>query len=119
MQPKVERRKRSRVSVCGLEHVFRQCDVQVIVADDERDVLIEDISPLGVRFVLDGSGNGVARGDQVFIRGCAFHDLIGFLSSAKATVKWAKDGRCGLQFDRPLDLDDPDLQAAIQAVCGL
>jgi hypothetical protein len=119
MQTKVERRRRARVSVCGLEDVFRQCDVQVIVAGDERDVVIEDISPLGVRFVLDGSGNGVVRGDQVFIRGCAFHDLIGFLSSATATVKWARDRRCGLQFDRPLDLDDPDLQAAIKAVCGL
>ena len=71
-----------------------------------------------MRFVLDGSGNGVARGDRVFIRGCAFHDLIGFLSSATGSVKWAKNGRCGIQFDRPLALDDPDLAAVVSAVCA-
>ncbi len=119
MKAFMERRSRARTPVCGLEQVFRQCDVQLIMAEEDRDALIEDISPLGVRFALLGKTNGLARGDRVFIRGCAFHDLIGFLSSATGTVKWARDGRCGVQFDHPLVLDDPDLAAIIEAACQI
>ena len=119
MQVSVERRCRARRHVGGLEEMFRQCDVQLILAEEDRDAYIEDITPLGVRFVLCQSGNGLARGDRVFIRGCAFHDLIGFLSSSTGTVKWARDGHCGVQFDHPLVLDDPDLAAIIDFSCQM
>ena len=109
-----DRRKECRVTMRSVESIFRQCDISLISQSCECDAVIEDISLEGVRLKLDNSQQAVHQGEPVFIRGCIFNDMIGFLSSATCKVVWTKGRHLGLQFDAPLDLDRPTFSAMVE-----
>lgn len=110
-----ERRRAARFSVQELESVFRQCDLTVTSARVNRDAVIENISRTGVclRFDDPADLSGVEPGQEIFIHGCVFNSLVGFLSSAKGVVRWVNGAACGLLFDGRLDVTSDDLREAL------
>jgi len=110
-----ERRQAARFSVMELESVFRQCDLTVTDACANRDAFIENISRTGVCLRFDDPEDlrGIKPGQEVFIHGCVFNTLVGFLSSAKGVVRWVNGAACGLIFDGRLSVTTSDLRDAL------
>lgn len=115
MQILKERRRQNRAQVCAMPEGFRQCDVQIVGAECDCDAVIENISSHGLALSLTEGPGDLSRGDRLFIRGCVLNDLIGFLSSCTCLVRWVRGGRCGVQFDRPLEMENDDFCAALDS----
>lgn len=71
------------------------CPARLLTAAGTRSALITDLSAMGARLQVD----------PLPLKGCTAllqwdgHERI-------CMVMWAKDGECGLRFDRPLLVDD-------------
>lgn len=102
-----ERRKRQRIELTTVTEMFRMCDIAVHTGTNDVDVTIKDISPEGMKIIINEASDKkkLSAGDCIFIRGCIFNDRIGFLSSQKAYVVWKNEDELGLQFSPKLDIN--------------
>lgn len=113
MAEKDERRRFPRIDARRVPLHLRGCDLCVVDKGIDIDVTIEDVNRTGMRLQIGGEmaeGNMPSKGDRVFIRGCVFDELLGFLSSEDATVAWCRFPSFGIVFDSPVDCDEGDLE---------
>lgn len=114
MKLSLNRRNHLRVSLSGMMDQLRQCDLSVCADGVSCDALIEDISPAGACLALAPDAP-LIPGAAIFFKGCIFNGLIGFLSSTRGVVRWIMDGRCGVCFEDPLELDCMTLARMVRA----
>ncbi|SMF02202.1 PilZ domain-containing protein [Desulfovibrio gilichinskyi] len=112
MNKTYERRDSIRIGLEKIDDFFKQCDISVSSCDSDLDITILNISSHGMKVKLNSEGDfsNLKLNSEVFIRGCIFNDLIGFLSSQKAIAVWKENSFVGLRFTPELDFDNATIR---------